>query len=320
MQYLAILGRQAELSLAELEAVLGSEQIKPFGPETARLARPVQLSRLGGTIKLARVIPNLDPANLPAPGSSQTNLGLSWYGGPMTARRLTAMGLKLKQVLAQRGGSWRFVAPRSGTSLTAAQVKFNQLLGPGFELTCATHQGQTIYGLTESVQDIDWYSRRDYGRPVRAAGIGMLPPKLAQILLNLSGDGPIHDPFCGTGVILQEALLMGRPANGSDIAPGMVAASRTNLEWLARQVDHTLPKWSVELADARRVHLTSPGTAIVTEGYLGPNLTQPIALAEFQRLDAELSALYRRTLAHLATQLARGASVVICVPVWPSRA
>jgi len=46
----------------------------------------------------------------------------------------------------------------------------------------------------------------------------MLPPKLAQILVNSVQAQTVYDPFCGTGVIPQEALLLGRTASGSDLS------------------------------------------------------------------------------------------------------
>ena len=48
----------------------------------------------------------------------------------------------------------------------------------------------------------------------------MLPPKLAQIIVSLSGTQPgqtVLDPFCGTGVVLQEALIMGAIVYGFDL-------------------------------------------------------------------------------------------------------
>ena len=85
------------------------------------------------------------------------------------------------------------------------------------------------------VQDIDAYAERDQARPARDAKVGMLPPKLAQILINLCGElkggSTVLDPFCGTGVVLQEALLMGYRAYGTDINERMVEYSKRNLEW-----------------------------------------------------------------------------------------
>jgi tRNA G10 N-methylase Trm11 len=143
----------------------------------------------------------------------------------------------------------------------------------------------------------------------------MLPPKLAQVLVNTAGAGTVVDPFCGTGVILQEALLLGAKAWGSDAAVEMVEASRKNLTWLQLAVNSALPIWSVREADARDVRLV-PDSAVVSEGYLGPNLTRSPTPAEVAVMKRELLGLYVASLENWASQLAGGAHVSLCVPAW----
>jgi tRNA (guanine10-N2)-dimethyltransferase len=139
--------------------------------------------------------------------------------------------LTLKKSLRERG-SVRLITPKEGTAVTAAQLSANHVLRSGFELLVVIDGKRMILALTIGVQDIDWYNRRDYGRPARSAKVGMLPPKLAQVMVNTTKASTVYDPFCGTGVVLQEALLMGRLAVGSDLSPEMVEASRRNLDWL----------------------------------------------------------------------------------------
>lgn len=50
-----------------------------------------------------------------------------------------------------------------------------------------------------------------------------LHPDAAVDLLELMPPGPIHDPFCGGGTTLVEAMLQGRDASGTDISPVAVA-------------------------------------------------------------------------------------------------
>jgi tRNA G10 N-methylase Trm11 len=57
------------------------------------------------------------------------------------------------------------------------------------------------------VQNIDEYSKRDYSKD-RDMQIGMLPPKLSQMMINLSGGKTIYDPFVGLGTVLIESLYM----------------------------------------------------------------------------------------------------------------
>ena len=55
-------------------------------------------------------------------------------------------------------------------------------------------EDKTFFGHTIFVQDIYGYSNRDYGK-LRDMNIGMLPPKLAQMMINLSSGTKIYDPF-----------------------------------------------------------------------------------------------------------------------------
>ncbi len=94
---------------------------------------------------------------------------------------------------------------------------------------------------TISVQDIESYSERDFQKPKRDARVWMLPPKLAQILINLSwAKDSIWDPFCGLWVIPIEAHLMWlTKIVYSDLHQEMVESTQKNLEWLK---DHHLYK------------------------------------------------------------------------------
>src|SRR5438105_1584680 len=97
-KYLAILGRQPELGLVELESILGPDQIQPFGP-AAILSEPhrvrpcagsdpaLDLNRLGGTVKIGRIMhqskftghPDVNLDQLPLPAGKIT-FGLSVHG------------------------------------------------------------------------------------------------------------------------------------------------------------------------------------------------------------------------------------------------
>ena len=57
--FIAILGRQPEISFAELEAVFGRQNVQPATPDIATIdADDIDLSILGGTTKIAKVITN----------------------------------------------------------------------------------------------------------------------------------------------------------------------------------------------------------------------------------------------------------------------
>jgi tRNA G10 N-methylase Trm11 len=322
--HLAILGRQPELGLVELESRLGAPAVEPWGRWAALMQKDLPLSELGGVIKLGRVLyqgPAVDVGQVPfdwktlAPGAGKTVFALSYYGLKATPRFVLATGLQLKKQLREHGPV-RFVTPTEGTAVGAAALHHNGIPETGFELLVVIQGQQMVVAVTTAVQDIDWYSKRDYDRPARSAKVGMLPPKLAQVLVNTTQGSLVVDPFCGTGVVLQEALLMGRTAVGSDLAPDMVSASRANLAWLAPAAGRELLPWHVEQADARTVQLPDVDCAVVSEGYLGPNLAVAPSPAQLQTIRTELRDLYRDTLRNWARQLDEGAELALCVPAW----
>jgi len=320
--HIALLGRQPELGLVELESLLGAAALEPYGRQAALLDQAVDINNLGGAVKVGRILYDGPAASLrPMPialealpvSEGKTPFAISTYGLKATTAFVVAAGIELKKSLKQRG-SMRFVAPSEKTAVSVAQLKFNKILERGFELLVVVVGQRMVIAQTTGVQDIDWYSKRDYDRPARSAKVGMLPPKLAQILVNTTHAPMVVDPFCGTGVVLQEALLRGRAAAGSDLSPEMVAATRTNLTWLADQVSQELLPWQVELADAREVRLPDMGLAVVSEGYLGPNLSATPGPDSLAKIQADLRALYQETLRNLAPQLASGAELALCVP------
>ncbi len=71
--------------------------------------------------------------------------------------------------------------------------------------------------------------------------VGMMPPKLVQMMINLAGPSinaesnrklsAIYDPFCGLGTTLIEAANMGiTEVYGSDLSPEMVRATTDSLD------------------------------------------------------------------------------------------
>lgn len=331
---IAILGRQPLLGLAELESRYGASAVLPVGEHAAQVdATEVELARLGGTVKLAKmltVLPTTDwraigkyladhlPEHLAYLPEGKLKLGLSVYGLPVTPQQLFRTGLELKKICRQAGRSVRLV-PNTEPSLNSAQVAHNQLTGPlGWELVFIKNGRSTWLVQTTAVQDVDDYARRDYGRPKRDAFVGMLPPKLAQIMLNLAQVQPgqrILDPFCGTGVVLQEAALAGCKVYGTDIAARMIDYSRENLNWLA-SIYNLKIETLLEVGDATDHRWQSPITSVVGEVYLGQPLSglpKPQKLAEIIQT---CNTITEKFLKNLRPQLAAGTRLCLALPAW----
>ena len=289
MQYLLVLGRQPEISLAELQA-LGVKVDRTWTNASpanlARLHRPrhvyhlaftsdakvLQLkNRLGGTIKIARQLADSPLDYLSSLNHHKIVFGLSDFNA-VNPRQVGREALALKEKLLETH-SVR-VIPNQTPVLTSATILKNGLLHPE-KGRAELLKVNSRYFVTVHEQNITAYARRDQNRPARDARVGMLPPKLAQILINLCGELPqgarILDPFCGTGVILQEAELMGYAAYGSDLSARMVDFSRQNLAWLQENwfLPPHLPAPVLEEGDATTHRWQSPLDLRPSGEYLG---------------------------------------------------
>lgn len=342
---LYILGRQPALGLAELERLCDAGKVKPFGNFAACVnAAAPPFARLGGSLKSVDITCELPYANwkkvqafllenaetLFAPGASgRHTLGLSIYGHEVPAKHLNALLLTCKKQLRTPERSIRIVESKQSPALESAQIIHNGLLEEnGRELVIALDGQRTLIGLTTHEQDIESYTLRDRGRPGRDAKVGMLPPKLAQIIINLAAGSPGHsaqakhivlDPFCGTGVVLQEALLMGYGAYGSDIDERMVRYARDNLQWLQDTMKARYP-WYLERGDAINHTWREPLDAIASETYLGPPLRNLPAPAELDGIVKDCDNLHRAFLRNLAPQLAPGTPLCLAIPAWQTSA
>ena len=355
VQSVCILGRQPALGLAELESLYGGDAVSDIAPGIAGLIldiREVDFARLGGSTRLAAVIGEVPSSSwkqvekaliglakstaFALSTSGKFHLGLSAYGFDVSPTKINALGLTLKKVLrARHDGSVRLV-PNTTAELSTAQVFHSHLTDEhGAELLIINCQNKTIIARTTAVQDIDGYTLRDRGRPKRDARVGMLPPKLAQIIVNLaSGEIQRHesrdmsqekitvlDPFCGTGVVLQEALLMGYSAYGTDLEPRMIAYSEANLDWLASKFK--IPDSTLEVGDATNHQwqiskFQTPNSKIVVacETYLGRPFTERPSSAIFAQPIREVNLILKRFLQNIQPQLPQGSRLCLAVPCW----
>ena len=157
----------------------------------------------------------------------------------------------------------------------------------------------------------------------------MLPPKLAQTMINLavhaSKSGQIKeanllDPFCGTGVVLQEAALMGMDVFGTDLNPDMVNNTKININWLNR-VLHLNVVPNLAIGDATTFDWKSWASPdkinlVATETYLGRAYTAPPATDELKYNITACNIIIDKFLANISKQLPSGCGLCIGVPVW----
>jgi len=361
MQSLMILGRQPAIGLAELESLYGANKLTLVGNQAVIVdVDPCLLAfdRLGGSVKFCKLLTAQETTDWHkiekfllqvSPGHSQTmpegkmTLGLSAYGFDVSPRQLEATGLKLKKAIRATGRPVRLV-PNKTTEVSTPQIIHNGLTGPnGWELVFIRDGAKTQIAQTVKVQDIESYTKRDRERPKRDAKVGMLPPKLAQILINLAS-GPIAetklqnicdipagdpiprtilnqtvlDPFCGTGVLLQEALLMGYDAVGSDLDKRMVDYSQANLDWLKAWFDFQT-KTSVETGDATAHKWQEKIDVVASEVYLGRPFTSPPSGEILSQTVSECNLIIKKFLNNIHGQIESGTRLCLAIPAWQTK-
>lgn len=379
--YIAILGRQPALGMAELEAVYGAPNTRWFSDQAAIVETDTFLiDHLGGTQKAGQVVAELrgdwrqvsmkivqEYSQLWAKHEGKITLGISAYGFSGTSSRdIQKTGIVLKQKLKNSGVSLRLI-PNPEPALNTATSHHNKLgLSPNKVelLVVRNRDGKVIVAESTGTQNITAYTRRDQNRPKRDAFVGMLPPKLAQIMINFASSSlqvssrsvdasaeylqpeakptpgldlvparshsaevstekanqntlRLLDPFCGTGVILQEAALLGYQVYGTDLADKMIDYTRTNLEWLT-QTHHIDTHVNLHQADARTAQWQQPIDVVACESYLGQPFSAPPSPSKLTEVRGNCNQIISEFLKNIGTQLAPNTPLCVAVPAWRS--
>jgi tRNA G10 N-methylase Trm11 len=339
---LAILGRQPKLSIAELESIFGADLLTPVGDYAClvNVDKPLPQSRLGGTMKSARVLARLEsyslddcfdylakeiPGHLGTLPEGKLQLGVSIYGAKAQKNWLLKQMLTLKKIIKKHGRSVRIIENKS-EALESAVVLYNKLTSDlGWEFLIVKDGNDFILAQSTDVQNIDEYSKRDFDRPMRDPYVGMLPPKLAQIMINLSVGSlqesditspVILDAFCGTGVIAQEALLMNLEVIATDIEPRMIEYTQANISWLSDKFQIPKDKCQIYQADATSHHWEAVPKFVTCETYLGKPLSSLPAKNELDTIMEESNRIAERFLINISSQLKSGARLCIALPAW----
>lgn len=393
--YIAILGRQAKLSMAELERLHGSQAVSWFGDSTALIdSESFDFERLGGSRKAGRVIYD-EPSHSWHTVSRaivdyyfeqwraidhKITLGISTYGWNISPREIQKTGIILKKKLRDENISLRLI-PNEQAELSTATSHHNKLgLSPNkVELLVVHHSGRVIIAESIGSQNITALAARDQARPKTDAFVGMLPPKLALMMVNLAvgtqnssanqsspseqpshpegsafpaergqeisnlrprapegGDGSeeargssinedtqgnnssprlLLDPFCGTGVVLQEALLLGYDVYGSDLSEKMVDYSTANLDWLSQKWNLG-GSYNIEHGDAMTHQWLPPIDAIASEAYLGQPFSAPPSSAKLREVRGNCDHIIGSFLENVGRQIAPGTPICLAVPAW----
>lgn len=332
MKYFFIPGNNLELSLAEILAYF--RKSNGFFVSKNAIMSDLEseepkglLKRLGGIIKYGTVVKELSDVNYIEreimavikenwpEKDKKIAFGVSFYGdGKLNTRK---SGMSIKMNLKQEGYKVRLVESRD-KQLSSVVVNENIIRKKGLEFVVIKMNGKIFLGRTINVQPFKDLSFRDFGRPGRDDYSGMLPPKLAQIIINLAAKGrtdlTLLDPFCGSGTIITEASLMGfNNVVGADASDKAIKDTRKNIDWIKNK--YQLDDFKAELYNCRVENINKhlkPASVdiIVTEPYLGPQRGRPDARV----VKKELDEMYSKSLSALKKVLKSDGIIVM---IWP---
>lgn len=368
-EYFFILGKNNKLSVLEILNYLKNNELIVVDfkynedvlivkiKSNKELDYKKTINLLGGTIKIGSIVADVSSLNAKNTAEflsyyfenfSRIFFGISFYDLYKVNNNfnIQKFGLEIKNELKKINKSSRFVFSNE-YNLSSVTVAKNKLLHDnGFEINIIKLENNYLIGRTFAVQDFEDYGDRDFGRPNRDSHSGMLPPKLCKMMINLSNNdknGIILDPFCGSGTMLQELVLLDyENIIGTDLTEKSIEDSKCNIEWLLNKKNIKLKhnkKLELEINDIKLNYLlnfektnlnifnfdvkflsnifeNNSINKIITEPYLGPNNINIKNEYQIKTVIKELEDLYLKAFKTFSEILKSKGEVVIVFPVF----
>ena len=287
-------------------------------------------NRLGGFVRMGYILNDLDSfLNEYIHTGKKVVFGLNILGRKERDdfKYLKRLGNEIKRGLKEYGIPSRFVFPKEkDMTLNAAQVLNNGILRKGFELSIIRGEEEQIYGKTLAIQDMEGFVRRDIVKPYADVKMGMLPPKLARIMVNLLGikDGTVWDPFCGSGTIPMECAVLGYDFLASDVDEYAVKGTDENIKWLNSEcllgnIVYETFVLDINSPDSRILKKLKNTniSAIVCEPFMGPPQKKLLSEEKAKDLINDVKSLYSSLFNMLDEKIGvRGIKMVLILPSY----
>ncbi len=283
MKYLFILGRNIELSKAEIFAYFEKEENKILSFDLVENGLLIDLEKLpdknivdhfGGVISIGKVleegkvdlvIKNIEKRELYFGKKNNFNYVLWNFTKDGSEEEISVYlkkrfrSEKLKATQKPFSGLIRTQEGEEIKNLTSKNIDEEFFIfGDGKNL---------CFGKVFEKCDYEKLEARDMKKPFRREELA-ISPRLAKIMINLSqvkSYEKILDPFCGIGVVLQEALLQKIDVIGIDKDHEAVKGCVKNMEWFSFPKKH----YKIIYGDSTRMKISEKIKALVTEPDLG---------------------------------------------------
>ncbi len=319
--YIFQLGREKQISIAEIEAIFLRENIKIKSQKQLNQFLIVNTDKsfdakeligmLGGVIKIGTEL-ELDEDivktisdSLDEDKTGKVHFSVSGDNAKQTA-------LAVKKELKSRNRSVRYIEANN-----TATIIHNHLVKRKSDFTIIDRK---VF-VTAGVQDIESFSKRDYDRPGSDTVSGMLPPKLARIMINLSQierDKKLLDPFCGSGTVLLEAWHMGfTNLVGTDLSKKAITDTKKNIDWFIKNHNVVDCSYHLNTVDATELsqHIKHGSIdAIISEPYMGAPLRGKESKERLQTQARELSELYTESFKNFHKILKKDGVAIFIIP------
>lgn len=300
-----VFGRTPALAFAELRYLFPHSSIDLVHPRVAVTSIDADpellIRRLGGTVRIGTIIaeessiaPDRIATYLARSNPRSITFTLSHLGDHSFSQSFSR---EVKDALKTQGISSRYIFNPNNEPLSAIIMRDHRVT----EYLFIPRKESTMIVQTIVSQDVDAWSVRDFGRPRADAKRGMLPPKVARMIVNIassakqmSKDPTLLDPFCGMGTILAEAMLEGWCVIGVDIVREVINNAQENLRWIAQTYSISSEKYQVYHADATHIaDILQEGSvdAIVTEPFLGDPSLALVDQHDFKKVQNMLKGL-----------------------------
>ncbi len=225
-----------------------------------------------------------------------------------------------KKILKENDVSSRFIN-KDFSNLSSAQIIWEKLVKSSSDYSFVFDKDTKYIWKTIWVQDINSYSKRDYSKD-RDMQTGMLPPKLCQMMINISWWKTIYDPFVWLWTVLIESILMwNKKVYWSDLNQTMVEHSRNNIFKFAQENNITLEdiefiKLNAKFINESNILLEKNIDSIVTEWYLWEIMTRKnISIDRIDKQKESLISIYEKFFENLK-KINFSWNIVICFPFW----
>jgi tRNA G10 N-methylase Trm11 len=267
-QFIFILGRDPELSKLELFTYFDARKVEYKVVEASDIAIILELvsinskkviKDLGGIQKIGRIITSFD--GLYNGKDNKIRYGMSRYTEDeedlFQDLKKYFKELKVKALLKKSHHHKQLYLDPSEAQGVVEIIQYKGIIAK-----------------TLAVFNPNEFKKRDTKIPVPRKS-HQLSIRLTKILINISGardNDHVLDPFCGSGIILQEAMLLGMHTIGLETDEDYLSASQKNLTWVKKQYN---PKGSFKLINQHRKKVATvvpSSDFIITKPYMGPEL------------------------------------------------